>query len=104
MVRAYQHAGDPAELRDSGNVPAVLGRQWLRLQQVQDIAGELQHLFVLVQQSHCVIQRDSLARDPKFFLKIELSKKKNLRTPRPFSASIISKSCFTPFPVCVYTC
>lgn len=40
MVRAHQHAGDPAELCDFGDVPAMPGRQRLRLQQVQDITGE----------------------------------------------------------------
>jgi hypothetical protein len=29
MVRANQHAGDPVELRDSGHVSAMFGRQWL---------------------------------------------------------------------------
>jgi hypothetical protein len=47
MVRAHQHAGDPVELCDSGDVSAMSGRQRLRLQQVQDITGEPQHFLCL---------------------------------------------------------
>jgi len=47
MVRAHQYAGDPVELCDSGDVPAMSGRQRLRLQQVQDFTGESQHFFML---------------------------------------------------------
>jgi len=47
MVRAHQHAGDPVELCDFGDVSAMSGRQRLRLQQVQDITGESQHFFML---------------------------------------------------------
>jgi hypothetical protein len=42
MVRAHQHAGDPVELCDAGDVSAMSGRQRLRLQQVQNITGETQ--------------------------------------------------------------
>jgi len=45
MVRAHQHAGDPVELCDSGDVSAMSGRQRLRLQQVQDTTGESQHFY-----------------------------------------------------------
>jgi hypothetical protein len=40
MVRAYQHAGDPTELRDPGHVPAMCGRQGVRLPQVQVVTGQ----------------------------------------------------------------
>jgi hypothetical protein len=44
---------------------------------------------------------DSLARDPRFFKDRIISKK--LWQSRPFSAPIMSRSCFVSFPVCVYT-
>jgi hypothetical protein len=60
-------------------------------------------LCTFIIESGCILlsirQGDSLARGPEFgethssVLGCEI---------RPFSASIISRSCFAPFPVCVY--